>query len=75
AGNWAWALAALAKLHPRVAKRLEADEALDSDDKRATALLAAIEKEKGRFAQALTQVRMSGSSWNFGGDPRLTIRR
>ena len=56
AGNWPWALAALAKLHPQVAKRLEADQALDSDEKRATAMLAAIEKEKGRFAQALTQV-------------------
>jgi putative ATP-dependent endonuclease of OLD family len=56
AGNWPWALTALAKLHPQVAKRLEADETLDSDEKRATAVLAAIEKEKGRFAQALTQV-------------------
>jgi putative ATP-dependent endonuclease of OLD family len=56
AGNWPWALAALAKLHPRVAKRLEADETLNSDEKRATAMLAAVEKEKGRFAQALTQV-------------------
>ena len=56
AGNWPWALAALAKLHPHVAKRLEADETLNSDEKRATAMLAAIEKEKGRFAQALTQV-------------------
>jgi putative ATP-dependent endonuclease of OLD family len=55
AGNWPWALAALAKLHPQVAKRLEA-ETLDSDEKRATAMLNAIEKEKGRFAQALTQV-------------------
>jgi putative ATP-dependent endonuclease of the OLD family len=56
AGNWPWALAALAKLHPQVAKRLEADETLDSNERRATAMLAAVEKKKGRFAQALTQV-------------------
>jgi hypothetical protein len=26
-------------------------------------------------AVAFVEGRMSGSSWNFGGDPRLTVRR
>jgi putative ATP-dependent endonuclease of OLD family len=55
-GNWPWALAALRKLHSRIAKRLADDQSLDTDEKRADAILDAVEKKKGPFAQALTQV-------------------
>jgi putative ATP-dependent endonuclease of the OLD family len=56
AGNWNWALLALKRLHPYVARRLESDATLVSDEARATAILNAVEREKGRFAQALAHV-------------------
>lgn len=55
AGNWEWALRALALLKPRVAKRLRSDESLDSGEARADAMLKAVSGVKGRFAQALTR--------------------
>lgn len=56
AGNWDWALMALRLVKPRVANRLANDDGLDSELKKADALLAAVEAVKGRFAQALTRV-------------------
>lgn len=53
AGNWPWAVAAIRALHPKVADRLEADQTLDTDMKRADAVLEAIERRKGPFAQAM----------------------
>lgn len=55
AGNWEWAIAALRLIKPRVARALSLDEALDTSEKRADAVLAAVESVKGRFAQALTR--------------------
>lgn len=55
AGNWEWALMALRLVKPRVAKRLANDQGLDSELKKADALLEAVEAVKGRFAQALTR--------------------
>ena len=55
AGNWEWALRALALLHPVVARRLRADPSISTPEQQADAILAAIEREKGRFAQALSK--------------------
>jgi hypothetical protein len=55
AGNWEWAMTALRLIKPRVARTLSVDETLDTPEKRADAVLAAVESIKGRFAQALTR--------------------
>jgi putative ATP-dependent endonuclease of the OLD family len=55
AGNWEWAIAALRMVKPRVAKWLEENDALDNPEKKAAALLEAVDGVKGRFAQALTR--------------------
>lgn len=54
-GNWNWAINALRLIKPRVARRLSLDESLDTPEKQADALLAAVESVKERFAQALTR--------------------
>lgn len=53
AGNWRWAIDALALLKPRVAKRLEASHQEMPPEAQADAILDAIADRKGRFAQAL----------------------
>jgi putative ATP-dependent endonuclease of OLD family len=55
AGNWDWALQALALIKPRVAKRLGNDATLTTHEAKAEALLIAVKAVKGRFAQALTK--------------------
>lgn len=55
AGNWHWALKALALVKPRVAKRLAVAHEKSSSAARSDALLDAVVDVKGRFAQALTQ--------------------
>jgi putative ATP-dependent endonuclease of OLD family len=53
AGNWEVVIAALARVRPRVARRLEQEQAESAPDVRSDALLGAVEGHKGRFAQAL----------------------
>jgi putative ATP-dependent endonuclease of OLD family len=53
AGNWEAVIAALARVRPRVARRLEEEQAESAPNVRADALLGAVEGHKGRFAQAL----------------------
>jgi putative ATP-dependent endonuclease of OLD family len=57
-GNWEALIAALKRVRPRVARRLEEEHADSTPEQRADVLLAAVEKHKGRFAQALlTELR------------------
>jgi len=55
AGNWEWCISALKLIKPRVAKWLDENQDLDTIEKKAAALLDAVDGVKGRFAQALTK--------------------
>lgn len=53
AGNWDVAIASLRRIHPRVASRISRSHAAEGDESRADAMLDALLRDKGRFAQAL----------------------
>jgi putative ATP-dependent endonuclease of OLD family len=53
AGNWEIAIEALRLVRPRVATRLQDEHGVSDDAVRADALLSAVDRYKGRFAQAL----------------------
>jgi putative ATP-dependent endonuclease of OLD family len=59
-GNWEIALAALRRIRPRVAARLEGEHTDSSAEIRADAVLVAVERHKGRFAQALLRELREG---------------
>jgi hypothetical protein len=53
AENWDLVIAALRRVRPRVAQRVQEQHAASSQEERADALLEAVKDHKGRFAQAL----------------------
>ena len=61
-GNWEPCLKALELLKPRVAAQLRTAHAQSLPDIQAWALLDAIKKDKGVFAQALTQITADGDT-------------
>ena len=79
AGNWEILLRALAPLRPRVTRRLRSTLANEPDTVRAAALLEAIKKIKGEFAQSLvdvltgTGVDTSTDSSNATALPQLSV--
>ena len=59
-GNWEACLQALELLKPRVATQLRTEHAESRPDVQAWELLGAVKREKGLFAQALTQIAANG---------------
>jgi putative ATP-dependent endonuclease of OLD family len=59
-GNWEACLQALELLKPRVAAELRSEHAESRPDVQAWELLGAVKKDKGLFAQALTQIVADG---------------